>query len=53
MAVDPTLPTKPTTPKKGLLLAGAAIGSILTSLGLWILWIRKPWIKRLSTWIST
>ncbi|WP_198949725.1 hypothetical protein [Synechococcus sp. 1G10] len=53
MAVDPTLPTTPTTPKKGLLLAGAAFGSILTSLGLWILWIRKPWIKRLSTWIST
>jgi uncharacterized protein involved in exopolysaccharide biosynthesis len=53
MAVDPSMPAKPTSPKKGLLLAGAAIGSILTSLGLWILWIRKPWIQRLSTWIST
>lgn len=53
MAADPTLPIKPTSPKKGLLLAGAAFGSIFTSLGLWILWIRKPWIKRLGHWIST
>jgi uncharacterized protein involved in exopolysaccharide biosynthesis len=53
MAVDPTLPVRPTTPKKGLLLAGALVGSVLTTLGLWVLWIRKPWIQRLSTWIST
>ncbi|MFQ6537329.1 MULTISPECIES: GumC family protein [Aphanothece] len=53
MAVDPSLPARPTTPKKGLLLAGAAFGSVLTSVGLWILWIRKPWIQRLSKWIST
>ncbi len=53
MAVDPSLPARPTSPKKGLLLAGAAMGSILTSVGLWILWIRKPWIRRLSRFIST
>ena len=53
MVVDPTLPTKPTTPKRGLLLAGALAGSVFTSVGLWVLWIRKPWIKRLATWIST
>jgi uncharacterized protein involved in exopolysaccharide biosynthesis len=53
MAVDPSLPTKPTSPKKGLLLAGAALGSILTSVGLWILWIRKPWIRKMSRLISS
>lgn len=53
MAVDPSLPERPTTPKKGLMLAGAVLGSIFTSLGLWILWIRKPWIRHLSRWIST
>jgi uncharacterized protein involved in exopolysaccharide biosynthesis len=53
MAVDPSLPERPTTPKKGLLLAGATVGSIFTSVGFWILWIRKPWIHRLSRWIST
>lgn len=53
LAVDPSLPERPTSPKKGLMLAGALMGSILTSLGFWILWIRKPWIRRLSRWIST
>jgi uncharacterized protein involved in exopolysaccharide biosynthesis len=53
MAVEPSLPKKPTTPKKGLVLAGSAFGSILTTVGLWVLWIRKPWIKRLGRWIST
>jgi uncharacterized protein involved in exopolysaccharide biosynthesis len=52
MAVDPSLPTRPTAPKVGLLLAGATLGSILTSGGLWILWIRKPWIRKLSRMIS-
>ncbi len=52
MAVEPSLPQKPTAPKKGLVLAGAALGSIFSTLGLWILWIRKPWIKKLSKFIS-
>lgn len=53
MAVDPSLPTKPSSPKRGLLLAGSAIGSVFTSLGLWILWIRKPWVRKLSNLISS
>lgn len=53
MAVEPSLADKPTSPKKGLVLAGSAFGSILTTVGLWILWIRKPWIRRVATWIST
>ncbi|MEA5473888.1 hypothetical protein VB716_06595 [Synechococcus sp. CCY9201] len=53
LAVEPSLPEKPTTPKKGLVLAGSAFGSILTTVGLWILWIRKPWIKRIAKFIST
>lgn len=53
MAVEPSLPQKPTAPKKGLVLAGAGLGSIFSTLGLWILWIRKPWIKKLSKFIST
>lgn len=53
IAVEPSLPEKATSPKKGLVLAGSAFGSIMTTAGLWILWIRKPWIKRVSRWIST
>ncbi|WP_322757030.1 hypothetical protein [Synechococcus sp. CBW1107] len=53
IAVEPSLPEKATSPKKTLVLAGSAFGSILTTAGLWILWIRKPWIKKVSTWIST
>ena len=53
MAVEPSLPKKPTSPKKGLVLAGSALGSILTTGGLWVLWIRKPWIKRMGRWISS
>jgi uncharacterized protein involved in exopolysaccharide biosynthesis len=53
IAVEPSLADKPTSPKKGLVLAGSAFGSILTTVGLWILWIRKPWIKRIANWIST
>jgi uncharacterized protein involved in exopolysaccharide biosynthesis len=53
IAVEPTLPEKATSPKRSLVLAGSAFGSILTTTGLWILWIRKPWIKRLAKWVST
>jgi len=53
VAVEPSLPEKATSPKRALVLAGSAFGSILTTTGLWILWIRKPWIKRISKWIST
>lgn len=53
IAVEPSLAERPTFPQKGLVLAGSAIGSILTTAGLWILWIRKPWIKRIANRIST
>jgi uncharacterized protein involved in exopolysaccharide biosynthesis len=53
IAVEPSLPDKATSPKRTLVLAGSALGSILTTTGLWILWIRKPWIKQISKWIST
>jgi len=53
IAVEPSLPEKATSPKRSLVLAGSAFGSILTTTGLWILWIRKPWIKRLGRWVST
>lgn len=52
MAVEPSLPTDPTTPKKGLVLAGAAMGSVFSTLGLCLVWIRKPWIDKLSKWLS-
>ncbi len=53
IAVEPSLPVKATSPKRALVLVGSALGSILTTTGLWILWIRKPWIKRMANWIST
>ncbi|MDX2098796.1 MAG: hypothetical protein SFW36_13555 [Leptolyngbyaceae cyanobacterium bins.59] len=52
MAVQPNLPDKPTSPKKGLILTGAFLGSIFSSTGLAILWIRKPWIAKLAKLIS-
>ena len=53
LAVEPSLSDKPTSPKKGLVIGGSTFGSILTTVGLWVLWIRKPWIKRIANWIST
>jgi uncharacterized protein involved in exopolysaccharide biosynthesis len=52
MAVEPDLPSAATSPKKGIILAGATIGSVFTTLGLTLLWIRKPWLKKLSKMIS-
>jgi uncharacterized protein involved in exopolysaccharide biosynthesis len=52
MAIEPDLPTNATAPKKSIILAGAAIGSLFATLGLTLLWIRKPWIKKLSHLIS-
>jgi uncharacterized protein involved in exopolysaccharide biosynthesis len=53
MAVEPSIPATPTAPKKGLVLAGAGLGSVFSTMGLWILWIRKPWIKKISKFISS
>ncbi len=52
MVVDPELPQKPSSPKVGFVLAGALLGSVFSSLGLWLLWVRKPWVKKLSRLIS-
>jgi uncharacterized protein involved in exopolysaccharide biosynthesis len=52
LAVEPSLPYSPTAPKKGIILAGAAAGSLFTTLGLTLLWIRKPWLQKLSKFIS-
>jgi uncharacterized protein involved in exopolysaccharide biosynthesis len=52
MAVEPSLPDRPSAPKTTLVLAGAIAGSLLVSGGLWLLWMRQPWIGRLSRWIS-
>ncbi|WP_071188880.1 GumC family protein [Trichormus sp. NMC-1] len=52
MAMEPSLPDEPTTPKKNFVLVGAAAGSLFSTLGLSLLWIRKPWIDKLSKWIS-
>ncbi|AFY27562.1 hypothetical protein [Cyanobium gracile] len=52
MAVEPTMPDKPSAPKTTFVLAGAVAGSFFSSFGLWLLWVRKPWIKKLSRWIS-
>jgi uncharacterized protein involved in exopolysaccharide biosynthesis len=53
IAVEPSLPKVPTTPKKNIVLAGAALGSVFATLGLTLLWIRKPWLKKLSQSISS
>jgi len=52
MAVEPTLPTEPSAPKTSFVLGGALIGSLFISLGFLVLWAPKPWIKKLSAWIS-
>jgi uncharacterized protein involved in exopolysaccharide biosynthesis len=53
MAVEPDLPQTPTSPQKTIILAGAALGSMFATLGLTLLWVRKPWIKKLSAFISS
>jgi uncharacterized protein involved in exopolysaccharide biosynthesis len=52
MAKEPSLPTEATAPKKNFVIAGAAAGSVFSTLGLTLLWIRKPWLKKLSKFIS-
>jgi uncharacterized protein involved in exopolysaccharide biosynthesis len=52
MAMEPSLADEPTAPKKNLIRAGAAAGSLFSTLGLGLMWIRKPWIDKLSKWLS-
>ncbi len=42
---EPTLSEKPSAPKPVLVMAGAAVGSILVSTGLTLLWWRDPLLK--------
>lgn len=53
IAVEPSLPEKPSSPRYSLILASSTMGSILVTVGLAILWVRKPWIYKLSHWISS
>lgn len=52
MAVEPSLPDQPTSPKKNIVLAGAGLGSLLSSVGMAILWIRKPFMEKISERIT-
>ena len=52
MAVEPALPTEPSAPKTSFVLGGAVAGTLFSSLAILLLWIRKPWIKKTSAWIS-
>ncbi|MDJ0742834.1 MAG: hypothetical protein QNJ32_05670 [Xenococcaceae cyanobacterium MO_167.B27] len=42
---EPTLPEEPSAPKPTLVMAGAAVGSLLVSTGLTLLWWREPLLK--------
>lgn len=39
---EPTLPDEPSSPKTKLVLAGSALGSVLVTLGLTLIWWRNP-----------
>jgi uncharacterized protein involved in exopolysaccharide biosynthesis len=41
IVVEPSLPKEPTVPQKLMLVGGAAVGSGLVSLGLFLIWLRK------------
>ncbi len=47
MLEEPTLPTEATSPKKILAVAGAFFGSIFALTGLVIMWIRKPFLRKI------
>ena len=52
IAVEPSLDDQPSSPNRKLVLAGCALGSTFTTIGLWVLWIRKPCIRRIAHWVS-
>ncbi len=39
---EPGQPAKPSSPKKGLVLAGSVMGSLMMTLGLTLIWYRQP-----------
>lgn len=45
MMIQPNLPSKPTSPKKSFAFLGAALGTVLISSGLFLLWLR-PYLLR-------
>jgi uncharacterized protein involved in exopolysaccharide biosynthesis len=49
MLSEPTLPESPDKLKKVLALGGAAIGSLFCLIALGLLWIRKPYLRRILT----
>ncbi|QEY31471.1 hypothetical protein EVJ50_03595 [Synechococcus sp. RSCCF101] len=49
----PNLPRKAASPKPALVLAGSMMATILSSVALWLLWSRKPWLRSLSRWVDT
>lgn len=53
IATEPSTADHPSFPNKGLIISGSALSSIFTTLGLWALWIRKPWIRRFANWASS
>jgi len=49
IVAEPTLPDTPTTPKKSYVYLGAATGSLLSSTGLVLLWLRDRKPKKTKT----
>jgi uncharacterized protein involved in exopolysaccharide biosynthesis len=47
MLAEPTLPDKPSSPRTALVLAGMLAGTLFTVIGLALLWLRKPWLRKL------
>ncbi|MCP3669500.1 MAG: hypothetical protein GY814_03505 [Gammaproteobacteria bacterium] len=47
MLEKPTLPTEVTSPNKILAVAGALLGSIFALTGLILMWIRKPFLRKI------
>jgi uncharacterized protein involved in exopolysaccharide biosynthesis len=52
IAVEPTIPTQPSAPQKSIIVAGTATSSLFLTLGLILLWMRKPWIKDFAKFVS-
>ncbi len=49
MLAEPTMPTHPDMLKTVLALGGAGAGSLFCLIGLGLLWIRKPYLRRILT----
>jgi len=47
LLVEPDLPASPSSPRRGIAIAGASLATLFTITGLFMLWLRKPWILKL------